>query len=308
MRGKFSKFGAKSLQGIELAFGIFDPPKKDASETLSTSENSEFTLIIEDSGEDANTALAGLDNLVLKHHVAAVIGPMLSKGIDQVSRRAQELNVPLFSLARRAPINSAQLDFTIQVGLTEQLQASEIARHAIEDLGLKRFAILTPSDKFGTEMSKYFWDAVEKRGGKIVTAESYSPNETDFRKTVDRLSGLYYLDARQREIDLLAEEREANNIRVRNRKTEQYFNPKPIVDFQAVFIPDEPKVAGQILPTFAYRDIENIKFLGTSSWNTSEFLSRAQSYAEQSTFVDALFCRKQTTPSCELYQEIPSYF
>ncbi|MEO7162237.1 MAG: penicillin-binding protein activator, partial [Bdellovibrionia bacterium] len=238
-------------------------------------------------------ALQALNRLVQKHHVVAVIGPMLSKGVDQISQRAQELGVPLISLARKA---SSTQDFVFQGGLTQQLQAYEIARHAIQDLGLKRFATLYPSDKFGTEMSQYFWDSVETLGGKIVAAESYSPGETDFRKSVDRLSGLFYLNARQRELDLLAEERESNNIKKRTRKTEQFFNLKPIVDYEAVFIPDEPKVAGQILPTFAYRDVEHIRFLGTSSWNSPEFLTRAQNYADKSSFVDA-FLTESEKPS-----------
>lgn len=298
MKGKFSKYGAKSLQGIELAFGIFDPTEKD----------SQFNLVIEDSGEEVEQAIQALNRLVLKHHVAAVIGPMLSKGIDQISQRAQELGIPLIPLARKTSSSSTSQDFIFQGGLTQQLQAHEVARHAIRDLGLKRFAVLYPSDKFGTEMSQYFWDSVETLGGKMVAAESYSPGETDFRKSVDRLSGLFYLDARQRELDLLAEEREANNIKKRTRKTEQFFNLKPIVDYEAVFIPDEPKVAGQILPTFAYRDVEQIKFLGTSSWNSSEFLTRAQNYADKSSFVDAFFSESKKPSVVNFLKKYRSIF
>ena len=35
--------------------------------------------------------------------------------------------------------------------------------------------------------------------------------------------------------------------------------------------------------------MDHIKFLGTSSWNTSEFLTRAQNYADKSSFVDVFF-------------------
>jgi branched-chain amino acid transport system substrate-binding protein len=295
MKGKFSKFGAKSLQGIELAFGIFDPAEHE----------SKISLVVEDSGDDGEQAVQALDRLVTKHHVVAVIGPMLSKGVDQVTQRAQELGVPLISLARKT---TPSQDFVFQGGLTQQLQAYEIARHAIQELGLKKLAILYPNDKFGTEMSQYFWDSVESLGGKIVAAESYPPGETDFRKSVDRLSGLFYLDARQRELDLLAEERESNNIKKRTRKTEQFFNLKPIVDYEAVFIPDEPKVAGQILPTFLYRDVDHIKFLGTSSWNSPEFLTRAQNYADKSSFVDAFFADSKKPSIVDFLKKYRSTF
>lgn len=275
LSGKFAKFGSKSLQGLELAFQIFG-----------SEEGGPYNLIVEDSGDDPAQATSALERLVFKHHVVAVIGPMLSKGIEQISQKAQELGVPLLSLARRETINS---DFVFQAGLTQQMQAHEIARYSIEKMGVKKFAILFPNDKMGQEISQTFWDSVEALGGKVVGFESYSPGETDFRQPVDKLAGLYYPAARQREIDQLTKDRETNNIKKRTRRTEQYFTLKPIVDFDAVFMPDEAKVAGQIIPTFAYRDVENIRFLGTAAWNSPDFLSRTQSYAENALFVEAFY-------------------
>jgi len=274
MKGKYAKFGQRSLNGIQLATRIFE-----LNEPASP-----VTLIVEDSGEEPDQAIKALNRLVFKHHVAAVIGPLLSKGIEQVSQRAQELGVPMLSLARNAVNNT---DYVFQGGLTLQLQAEEVARFAIEKLKLKRFAMVYPNDKSGEEMSQRFWNAVESLGGKVVGAETYAPGETDFRQAVDRLSGLHYTEARQRELEILARERETNNIRRRTRKTEKFFNLQPIIDYDAVFVPDEPKVAGQVIPTFAYRDVEGVKFLGPQTWNSQDFLVRVQAYADHAFFPDA---------------------
>ena len=274
MKGKFAKFGTRTLQAITLAFKLFEKREPD----------NKITLVIEDSGEDVDSAIAGLNRLVFKHNVSVVIGPLLSKGIDQVTRRAQDVGVPLVSLARTEGQSG---DYIFQAGITLKLQAQEAARFAIEKMKLKRFAIIYPSDKVGTDSANTFWDAVEAMGGRIVGAESYAPNETDFRLPVDRLSGLAYPEARQRELDILAKLREDNKITKRTRKTEQFFSLKPIIDYDAVFVPDEPKVAGQIIPTFAYRDIENMKFLGTNAWDTPEFLTRLQEHASNAYFVTA---------------------
>ena len=276
LKGKFAKWGARSLQGIELALRMFNSGDSD----------SKLTLIVEDSGEEPERAIAALNRLVLHHHVIAVIGPLLSKGIEQINQRAQELRVPLISLAR---YTATSADHVVQGGLTMKIQAEEVAKYALERLNLRRFAILAPRDKIGEEAARSFWDAVEANGGEIVGFESYSPGETDFRQPVDKLSGLYYTEARQRELDALAKEREVNRIRKRTRKTEQYFALKPIVNYDAVFIPDEPRISGQILPTFAYRDVDHVRFLGTSAWNSADFISRAQHSAENAIFVDAFF-------------------
>ena len=275
LRGKFASFGMRSLHGVEMAFRVFNAQEPDAK----------ITLVIEDSGEDAETAVKALDRLVYKDHAIAVIGPLLSKGIDQITSRAQEIGVPLISLARYTGVQS---DYIFQAGLTLKLQASEIARYAIERLNMKRFAILYPSDKVGQEISQDFWDAVEGYGGEITGVESYNAGETDFRQAVDKLSGTYYSEARTRETDALAQEREENNIKKKTRRTEKFFDLPPIVDYDAVFIPDEPKVAGQIIPMFAYRDVDGMRFLGTSAWNSKDFVATGAS-TQNSIFVDVFF-------------------
>jgi branched-chain amino acid transport system substrate-binding protein len=287
LKGKFARFGSHTLEAIELAFGIFGNVKDDKSD-------SKVTLVIEDSGEEPEQTIAALERLANQHRVVAVIGPLLSKGIDSVAQRAQELGVPLISLARSTPSNFSTFSKVsgnsfFQAGVTLQQQTDQIAKFAIDQLKMSRFAEVYPKDKVGVESGNLFWDAVEQLGGKMVGAESYAPDETDFRQVIDKLSGLYYTEARQKELEELTKERELNHIKKRNRKTEQYFSLKPIVDYQAVFIPEEAKATGQILPTFAYRDVDHVRFLGTAAWNSPELYQRAQTYADGVLFTDAFF-------------------
>ena len=276
MSGRFEKFGEQSLHAIALAFRIFNLDEPD----------SKVTLIIEDSGETKEQAIHAINELYFTHHVVAILGPLLSKDIQEITRRAQELGIPMISLAQQ---NGTNGDYVFYASVTPEHQSYEIARHAIQHAGLKKFAIAYPDDKFGTEYTHYFWNAVESLGGQIVGVELYPEKETDFRKIIDKLSGLYYQAARQRELDSLAKLREENAITQKNQKTIQYYELPPVVDYDAVFIPDEAKTVGQILPTFAFRDIENIRFLGTATWNSSLLVSRAQNYAEGSIFVDAFY-------------------
>ena len=286
MKGKYARFGARNLQAIAQAFGIFGTPAEGKIKE-------HYTLVIEDSGEDADSALKALGRLYFDHHVAAVIGPLLSKGIEQVTQKANELGLPMLTLSQQPGTVG---DWVFQAGLTPKIQADEIARHAIEKLGLKKFAILAPKDRLGDQYTQFFWDAVERLGGEIVGFETYIPGETDFRQPVDRLSGLYYQDARKRELDQMAEERKKQNIKKKTRKTAPYFDLPPITDYEAVFIPDEPKALGQLLPTFAYRDITKMRFFGVNTWNSQELLRRAQNWAEGARFTDSFFPESSAGP------------
>ncbi len=274
LSGRFADFGSRVLSAITLSLKLYDPV------------GTEFKLEIEDTGDTVEQTIRALNRLANERHAAVVIGPLLSKGIDQVTARAETLGIPLISITQQP---GAPGEYVISAGLTPKMQATEVARVAIQKLGLKRFAIIHPRDKFGEQYSQSYWDAVESLGGKVVGIESYASGETDFRQVIDRLVGTYYTEARAREVEALTKQREEMKITKKTRKTTQYFDLPPIIEFDAVFIPDEPKVVGQVLPTFAYRDVDKVKFLGISTWNSPELVKRAQAFAEGSVFVDGLF-------------------
>lgn len=276
LSGKFSQYGQNAAQSIVSAFQLYESSKA----------NPTFELYFEDSKETEDDAIQALDRLVNDHQVIAVIGPLTSKGIEKVAEKAASYGVPLLSLAQKE-VQGAPTYFPF--GLTPQKQAEALVEHAVDKLKIKSFAILSPKGKFGDEYSQAFWDAVERKGAKIVGYETYSDDETDFRQYVDKLSGLFYTGARTREFEELAQLRVRDKIKKRNRRTESYFAIKPIIDYQAVFIPDEAKVVGQILPTFGYRDVENVLFLGPSTWRSSELLNRVARSAEGAILSDAFF-------------------
>ncbi|MEK7690954.1 MAG: penicillin-binding protein activator, partial [Bdellovibrionota bacterium] len=274
LTGKYASFGRRSLQAIALAFHLYGPQKKILSD-------GGISLFVEDSGDTIEQTLRGLDALSNEHKVVAVIGPLISKGIDQVFARAAKLRMPLVSLAQQSGVPS---EYTLNAGLTPRAQAEEVARHAIEKLGFEKFAILFPQDTFGRKYAESFWDAVEAKGGRITAVESYAAGETDFRQMVDRMIGLYDLNSRQRELEELSKARDEAKVTKKTRKTEKFYNLPPIVDFDAVFIPEEPKAIGQIIPTFSYRDAGKVRFLGISAWHSPELLTRTQGFAECAVF------------------------
>lgn len=277
LSGKLAPYGKRSLNAILQGFELFGAPPSNAP--------SPIRVIVEDSGEEAADALAALERLVKNAGVSAVLGPMTGKGLTEVSNRAQDLGVPLISLTRyEAPKNSV----VVQAGITIRMQAQEAARLAMDRLKAKRFAILYPKDPAGIETMNAFWDAVIDEGGVIAGVEAYESGETDFRAAIDRLAGTYYKEARQKELDEMEKVREELQIKKRTRKTESYFALKPIVDFDAVFIADGPQASGQIIPTFAFRDIDQMRFVGTSLWNSQDLLRRITNEGNRIFFPDVL--------------------
>jgi ABC-type branched-subunit amino acid transport system substrate-binding protein len=229
-----------------------------------------------------------------------------------VARKAQEFGVPLLSLSQRVEGNLLG-SYIFPVALTPNQQIDLIVSHAVGVKGYKRFAILAPSDSFGDEYVNLFWDAVEKAGGSIVGIERYAPKSTDFREEVKRLVGLEYLGARKLEVEDLRrrQERYASTLKARGKLRQRLlkaYDPKGVVDFDAIFIPDDPATIGQIAPTFAVEEVENIPLLGINTWNTPEIVQRAGRYLQKALFVDAFFSQGKNPKALEFVQNYQKHF
>src|SRR5262249_46213625 len=130
----------------------------------------------------AVTELAG-------QHVAAIIGPVRSAEAVEAVPPAEAAKLPMLSFARRDDIADLGED-VFRLGLTPGGQASHLVRWGATQRGCKRFAILYPSDEYGTAFKNDFWDAVEKQGGSVVGSESYKPGSVDWQPEIKRLVGL----------------------------------------------------------------------------------------------------------------------
>lgn len=289
LSGKLARYGRRVLAGIQLSAEVFESASP-------TQENRSWEVFVEDAGETPESANQALDRLVLGQKVATVIGPIIPRGLDQITKHADKLGVPLLNLSK-IPVKA---DHVLSLGPIQDLQIKEMVNFAVKKRGWKRFAIVYPNDRAGEANAQLFWDTVEQAGGEVRGIESYDPAETDFRKVIDQLTGLSFLDARNREVEQLAQERKVQQIKKRTRKTEKYFSLAPIADFDAVFIADEPKAVSQIIPTFAYRDVDHVYFLGTASWNSPDLAQRTSTGLDRTIFVD-VYSNDSTLPQTQQF-------
>jgi len=287
LSGKYENFGKKVQRSVELAF-----------QTSTDSNAKSFELISVDAGETAESHLEGMRKLVEEHQVIAIIGPVLSKTLEAIKSKAEYYQTPMISVAQAQGTLSPNI-FSCSISVKDQVE--KIVDYAIGVRGFKRFAILAPSNKAGKEMARLFWDEVAEKRGEIRGYELYDPDLTDFREPVDKIVGLHYTEPRNQEWVELSEKRKELNITKKTMKTIQYFNLPPIQDFDAVFIADEAKTVGQIIPTFAYRDAKSIPFMGISSWNSTQLIQRAGDLVEGAFFPVAFNIRNPPEATRRFY-------
>jgi branched-chain amino acid transport system substrate-binding protein len=297
LSGKQAAIGYKALKGIQLGLGIYGRTP------------SNFKLAIVDSEGNPDTARRAVERLVQEDNAIAIIGGLLSRTATAEATKAQELGIPAIMLSQKAGVTQAG-DFVFRNSLTSQMQVEHLVNVAMNQLGYRNFAILYPNDAYGVEFANLFWDEVKARGGDIRGAQIYDPKETDFRSHMQRLSGLYYLEDRADEYRLrlkaFNEKNPKRSARQGGPSVEDLL--PPIVEFDAVFVPDSARAVGQIAPMLAYNNITNVRLLGTNIWNSPGLISRGQKFVENSIFVDSFLATDPVFMTSDFFTNFKATF
>ena len=255
LTGEYATYGNRALDAVVLASGIFD-----------RAHGSPIQIFIEDSKGDSETARKAVRKLAEEDQVIGIIGPIESSAALGAAEEAQKLGIPIITLTQKKDIAETG-DYVFRNFLTGEMQIRALVTYSIENAGIRNFAVLYPNDNYGTKMMGLFWDEVIRQGGQIRGAEAYSPRQTDFIREIKALTGL---DA-QGETGASGEK------------------PIPIVDFDALFIPDSCSAVNMIAPQLAFCDIVGVQLLGTNVWNCADLLKKDNEYLEGAVFTDCFF-------------------
>lgn len=240
MTGKYQPYGEAALRGIKLAL-----------------EGSDVELVVKDTQGDVNLAGKAVEDLVFDNQAIAVIGPLLGDDSKRAALVAEELQIPLLTLTRAENITDIG-PHVFRNMLTNSAQAQAVADYGVKVMGIKNWALLYPEVPFGEELANEFWDDLLKQGGEVRAAESYAYDQTTFTTEAKKLVGRMYLEDRQDWLDKLKELKQAaGSDTYRNRKAYEKAKKElpPVIDFDAIYLPDEWKKVGLVAPALAVEDI-----------------------------------------------------
>lgn len=297
LSGRNAPVGQRALRGLEMGLGLHIP-------------GSGFQLAVMDSEGNPDSARRGVERLVKEDNVIAIVGSLLSKTAPAVAAKSDELGVPTIALSQRSGLTEVG-PTVFRNSLTSGMQVRALVRTAMEDMGMKKFAVLYPNDPYGIEFTNIFWDEVLARGGEITAVQTYSVKETDFRLVVQRLVGTYFGEARQDEFNMRLKELQTSGKKHSVRQSNLETVLPPITDFDAIFIPDSARAMGQISAMLSYNDVRGVKLLGTNLWNTKDIAKRAGNFSQNLIFVDSMTPANQDRSRFvneyrSLYNEPPS--
>jgi ABC-type branched-subunit amino acid transport system substrate-binding protein len=278
LSGPFAAVAEQTLRGVLLAAGVFEAGEAGSGEVQ---------VLVRDSGASPERAAAAVRELAARG-VAAVVGPLLAEEAQAAGAAAEETGMPLVALTREESVVRPG-GRVFRVGLTRRMEAEVLAEHAVHDLGLRRFAILHPQDDYGREFEALLWQALEARGARVVAVAGYDPASSDFSGPIRSLVGWSLLsDAERADVERRRPEAGAARaaagaplwsgsveIEQDDQHREESDPLPPIVDFDALFIPDAADKVALIAPQLSAESVEGVTLFGSSAWHHGDLVRGA---------------------------------
>jgi len=302
LSGRYQRFGESALAGIKLAL-----------------EGSGVELVVKDTKGEPDEAKKAVQELVLDDQVIAVIGPIVTTEAQAAAVDADELGVPIIALSREESLTDRG-PYVFRSMLTNSAQAHALVSYATDVRGYTSFGVLYPSIPYGQELANDFWDGVLAKGGEVTGAESYAHDQTTFGPIIKRLVGREFLTDR---MDYLQQAHAINESSMSPYQKKNAFEKlkkglPPVVDFEALFIPDTAKNVSLIAPALAVEDMvtnacdkhdmeriaktmglktpaemkrmKTVLLLGANAWdNTEDITVRAGKFVDCAVFVDGFY-------------------
>jgi ABC-type branched-subunit amino acid transport system substrate-binding protein len=336
LSGEFKAYGGPILRAVLLAAGgagagAPDLPGVEGSGSFSTSDGIAFKVM--DTAGAAEKAAASLDELVMQRNVIAVIGPVFTGPASSAAVRASEIGLPIVTLSRKEGITETG-PWVLRNCLTNSSQAEAVARIAVERMGVRTVAIMYPNSPYGVELANFFWDAAERFGAEVTGVEHYDPNQTTFTVEARKLVGKFFTDARRRDRDdevVLPKWAEGMSGPRLERLKEKYKKSlPPVIDFEAIFIPDYHDKVSLVVPALAvedimftnaskedlkaamkatgFKDIKTVQLLGGNGWDSPNLPERAGKFVDGSVFVDGFFAGSEGEETKRFVEEFKKLY
>jgi ABC-type branched-subunit amino acid transport system substrate-binding protein len=269
-QGVLQPYATSLLRGAQLAVEAGRGEAGDLS----------VVLAAKDYGGDLARLGSVLDQTCREGRCVGIVGPVLSREASVVGARAAQWRIPAVSPTAAGPMPPNR--YLFRTALTAQAEGAAVARYATQHLGMKRFVVLAPQDRYSIDVVSAFSDEVTRQGGRLIFSATYPPGAVDFGPEIKRL----------RETDLrqegVMETLPAENTEPNAPAPEPVYIP----GFDAAFLPGDGETVGLIASQLRFFDI-SVPLLGSSGWNNRAVIANGGKYVEDAIFVDAFFANSQ---------------
>jgi ABC-type branched-subunit amino acid transport system substrate-binding protein len=176
MTGEDADIGKFILQGVKLAL-----------DNHNARAASPIKLIVYDTkGSPVETAKKSMD-LLSKDQAQMCIGPILSNTAVVSAAMFSGKEIVMVTPTANEDGISAIGENIFQMNITLGSMAQHLAKYALDNLNIREFAIIAPSNGFGFAMADAFKEELGRRGIEVVHEEYFQEGIHDYSASLKRL-------------------------------------------------------------------------------------------------------------------------
>lgn len=295
LTGPKAHIGQQITKGVILAQDIFQARYPNAPK---------IKLLIQDTKGEEQQSIIAFEKLMQNNvRPSLVIGPCYQNTTQAIEPMLEDHRVPVFSLSSSEKINLNN-PWLFRNSLTKSEQALGLAYLAKHVLQIKRVAILYPDNSYGQEFLQLSQAAFKEYNIDLAKYESYQTDQSDLTTAVRKLVGILPHEDRKAEIcpEYVAQERTKKwLLKPSTKRCYAKDNLPPIINFEAIFIPDGAQRAKRIFPTLRYYNVSGVTLLGTNLWDTDNFIDHNIKNAAQGSIILSAFYKDKRAPHVQSF-------
>jgi branched-chain amino acid transport system substrate-binding protein len=174
LTGGIATFGISTRDGSQLAF--------DDINSKGGILGQKIKLIVEDDQSKPEEAGTVVNKLIHQDHVVAMLGHVASSHSLAAAPICQAEKIPMISPSSTNPRVTQVGNYIFRVCFLDTFQGAVMAKFAYDTLKVKRVAILVDvRSDYSVGLQTFFGQSFKKLGGEIVSEQSYSQGDSDFR-------------------------------------------------------------------------------------------------------------------------------
>lgn len=143
-------------------------------------------LIFRNSYEDPDSTANAFTELVWKHKIDAVIGPLFSEPATRLAQLAEDFEIPMVAPLANSDNLNRDFKYTYQINPTFALHGKKMAQFAVQELRLDTLAIITEPESLGRVSALAFRHEAERLGAHIsyYIEEDFAATGYDFSEVM----------------------------------------------------------------------------------------------------------------------------
>jgi branched-chain amino acid transport system substrate-binding protein len=174
LTGSTATFGISTKNGIELYM--------DHLNAAGGVGGTKVRVLVEDDQSKPEEAATAVNKLIAQDAVIAVLGEVASSRSMAAAPICQAASVPMITPSSTNPKVTELGDYIFRVCYIDPFQGEVIAKFARNTLHFTRAAVLRDQkNDYSVGLANYFTESFSKLGGTVVSDQSYSEGDQDFK-------------------------------------------------------------------------------------------------------------------------------